>query len=111
MGQNLRIRISQLLFAAAIAVIVIGTFVSLGGLSYAASGGGTSPAGDQYGQPSTLGTVTTPSSQTGVAGATAGSGTLPNTGVSLLITLAGGLSLIALGLLVRRGGRRTDQPD
>jgi LPXTG-motif cell wall-anchored protein len=105
MSGNARQTISKVFFVAAILVLVAGTFLSLGG---AALAGGPSPAGDQYGQAETRGTLTPPSGQQQTAGAQTqvSGGTLPNTGVSLLVTGVAGLSLIGAGVLVRRGGRQ-----
>ena len=110
MGHTSNRKIAQVLFATAVAVFMIGTFLSLGGVSYAAARGG-SPAGDQYGQPA--GVLTPAGQQTGQQGGGVAGGTLPNTGMSLLVTGIAGASLIGAGLLVRRNGRRTktDNPD
>jgi hypothetical protein len=115
---------SRVAFAGAVATLMLGTFASLGGIGYAASGADHtykavktlvvkhrltvhhSAAADQYGR-----TPTTPSSPTvRVAGQqTAGgveaasqSGTLPFTGFSLLATVLVSLALVATGLVLRR---------
>lgn len=93
---------------AAIAVIVVGTFLSLGGTALAAGGaptGAVSSGGDQYGRPEARGTLTPPRSQPAGAQVQGSTGTLPFTGLSLLATFAGGALLIGTGVLVRRGGR------
>jgi peptidoglycan/LPS O-acetylase OafA/YrhL len=119
---------SRVAFASAVAVFMLGTFASFGGLSYAASGAtGTfhavkqvasgkllvsthkSSASDEYGK--------TPPKQkpaggnAGVqaslgAGAVKSSGTLPFTGLSLAATLLLSLAMIASGLALRRRERR-----
>jgi hypothetical protein len=124
---------SRLAFAGAVSTFILGTLVSFGGLSYAASGAsGTyhtvkqvavhhtlfvsvhkSSAADQYAPPPkphhkkhhrTRGAV-------GVAGVqnavTKPSGTLPFTGLSLLTTLLVSLALVATGLLLRRRERKS----
>jgi hypothetical protein len=119
---------SRVAFASAVAVFMLGTFASLGGLSYAASGAtGTlhavkqvtsgkllvsthkSSAADEYKK--------TPPKQ-GPAGGNAGvqttrgaaavkaNGTLPFTGLSLAATLVVSLAMIASGLALRRRERR-----
>lgn len=119
---------SRVAFASAVAVFMLGTFASFGGLSYAASGAnGTlhavkqvtsgkllvsthkSSAADEYGK--------TPPKQ-GPAGGNAGvqtnrgavavkaNGTLPFTGLSLAATLLVSLAMIASGLALRRRERR-----
>ena len=105
MNTTTRQAVSKALFAAAIVVLVVGTFLSLGG---AALAGGPSPAGDQYGQAETRGTVTPPTSQTAGVQTQQFGGTLPNTGLSLFVTGVAGRSLIAAGVLMRRGGRQRD---
>lgn len=106
MSRNARVALSKALFAAAILVIVVGTFLSLGGTALA---GGPSPAGDQYGKAETRDTFTPPTRQVAGAQTQLGtSGTLPNTGLSLFVTAVAGLSLIGAGVLVRRGGRKRD---
>lgn len=105
MSDKARQAVSRTLLAAAIVVLVVGTFLSLTG---AALAGGTSPAGDQYGQPETRGTLTPPGQQQTAGAQTQLGGSLPNTGLSLLVTGVAGLSLLGAGLLVRRGGRQRD---
>jgi hypothetical protein len=122
---------SRLAFASAIAVFILGTFASFGGLSYAASGAAhtvhavkvtsgklvvkvhKTSASDMYDKPQTQ-IKPAQKSQAGVAGAQAlkssvkGSGTLPFTGVSLLSTLVLSLALIATGIFLRRRERQQD---
>src|SRR5438034_124195 len=124
---------SRLAFAGAVSTFILGTLVSFGGLSYAASGAaGTyhtvkqvavhhtlfvsvhkSSAADQYPPPPkphpkkhhrTSGAVGVAGVQNAVAKP---SGTLPFTGISLLTTLVVSLLLIATGVLLRRRERGT----
>lgn len=122
---------SRLAFAAAVSTFILGTVVSFGGLSYAASGAvGTyhtvrqvavhhtlfvsvhkSSASDQYApkpKPKHRKAHRT-SGAVGVAGLQNAkpSGTLPFTGLSLLTTLIVSLLLIATGVLLRRRERGT----
>lgn len=108
-------RRSRLAFASAVAVIVLGSFASFGGLGYAAEGAagtadavksvvGKSSAADQYAptQP-----VEPSEPQTQVAGATGSqspspSGTLPFTGLSLVGVAVVGGALLAVGFALRR---------
>jgi hypothetical protein len=124
---------SRVAFAAAVSVLVIGTFASFGGLAYAASGAsGTyaavrqvvvvhrlklvvpeSSAKNQYNSPKPKSKPQTftppktppPSAQSPV-GATQGQ-TLPFTGFSLLGTLVASLALIATGIALRRRERKS----
>lgn len=109
---------SRFAFAAAAVVFVFGTFLSFGGLAYAASGSGaaaqktaavtsTSAAADQYGEQKVAEPTTKPTEPTSnVAGATASSppksGTLPFTGVGLGSTVLVSLSLVGFGVYLRR---------
>ena len=123
---------SRLAFASALAVLVIGTFLSFGGAAYAANGAtqapatpaSTSAAADEYGDqavaevpltPPTAPKSQEPTSQkptsqeptTQVEGATATapaqkSGTLPFTGVGLGSTALVSLLLVSLGVYLRR---------
>jgi hypothetical protein len=120
---------SRLAFAAAVSTFILGTLVSFGGLSYAASGAvGTYHTVKQVAVKHTLFVSVHKSSASsqyapkpkphkkhrqaaaGVAGLQAAvskpSGTLPFTGISLLTTLVVSLALIATGLLLRRRERR-----
>jgi hypothetical protein len=120
---------ARLSFAGAVAVLVVGSFASLGGVSYAASAGEVtvhavkqivvhhhvtvhhSSAIAQYAKPSTnLGKPSKPASHT--LGVTASlpakvQGTLPFTGISLGITVAISLLLMGLGFALRRRGLRS----
>jgi hypothetical protein len=116
-----------------VSTFILGTLVSFGGLSYAASGAtGTfhtvkqvavhhtlfvsvhkSSAADQYAPPPkrhhkkhhrTSGAVGVAGVQNAVAKP---SGTLPFTGLSLLTTLLVSLALVATGLLLRRRERKS----
>lgn len=118
---------SRLAFASALAVLVIGTFLSFGGAAYAANGAtqapatpaSTSAAADEYGDqavaevpltPPTAPKSEEPTSQgptSQVEGATATapaqkSGTLPFTGVGLGSTALVSLLLVSLGVYLRR---------
>jgi hypothetical protein len=123
---------SRLAFAGAVSTFILGTLVSFGGLSYAASGAtGTfhtvkqvavhhtlfvsvhkSSAADQYAPPPKrhhkkhhrTGAVGVAGVQNAVAKP---SGTLPFTGLSLLTTLLVSLALVATGLLLRRRERKS----
>jgi hypothetical protein len=112
---------SRVAFALAVMTFMVGSFASFGGLSYAASGaasaakavkhvvasdGGrslqSSSAKAQYGAP------TPPTNEQGTAGESAGAGqvagvqsSLPFTGMSLLVTVMLGLSLLSAGLILR----------
>jgi hypothetical protein len=117
-------RASRVAFALALTTFMVGSFASFGGLGYAASEAtsaanvvkkalksdhprvlGKTSARGQYGPAS----IPTPSAQAPaaqentvvVAGAVAGSGELPFTGISLAVTAALGLSLLAAGLILR----------
>ena len=117
---------SRLAFGASLTVMILGTFASFGGLSYAASGGthalrtiekvttshkivvSQSSATAQYPK-----AVTKPAKHLkkhakpahGTLGVSTQSGTLPFTGVSLLVTVLLSLALMAGGLLLRKGER------
>ena len=126
---------SRLAFASSVSVFVLGSFASFGGLSYAASGAdGTmaavkqivvqhtlkvtvhrSSAASQYpstptkpAKPHIKGQTFTPP-KTAVqpkSSASASSGTLPFTGLSLLGTAVLSIVLVGLGFLLRRRERR-----
>jgi len=122
---------SRLAFAGAASTMILGMFASFGGVGYAA-GGATSaysvvkkavvqhklsvdvhkssasaqypdttpthpPANNVAGQTEVKGTA---------AGAVAGAQTLPFTGISLLVTVLVGFTLLATGLILRRRERR-----
>jgi hypothetical protein len=119
---------SQLAFAAAVSVFILGTFASFGGLSYAASGATdtykavkqvvvthkltvsvhTSSAAAQYPhkpkKPKSVFKPPKPTPPSAVAGVAAvpSSGTLPFTGFSLLATFLLSLALIGAGVALRR---------
>ncbi len=122
---------SRLVFASAVSVFILGTFASFGGLSYAASGATgtydavkqvvvkhtlkvsipTSSATAQYPHnPSKPQSAVAPVKKTqkhAVAGSEAvQSGTLPFTGLSLLVTFVLSLALIGAGIALRRRERR-----
>jgi hypothetical protein len=118
---------SRLAFGASLTVMILGTFASFGGLSYAASGGTSalrtiqkvttahtvvvahSSADSQYpkaGVKPAVKKVThkkAPAHQ--VLGTTVQSGTLPFTGISLLVTVLLSLALMGGGLLLRKAER------
>ena len=110
-------RRSRFAFASALAVLVIGTFLSFGGAAYAANGASqqpatpasTSAAADEYGDQAVAQVPLTPpkdpTSQVEGASATAPaqkSGTLPFTGVGLGSTALVSLLLVSLGVYLRR---------
>jgi hypothetical protein len=120
---------SRVAFAGAVTALMLGTFASFGGISYAASGADhtyravktlvvkhhvtvdRSSARDQYGPtPKTpsgpVSSVAGTQSSSGVAAATQ-SATLPFTGFSLLATVLVSLALIAVGLVLRRREKST----
>ena len=121
---------SRLAFAGAASTMILGMFASFGGLGYASSGATStysvvkkavvqhklsvdvhkSSASAQYGtnpQPP----AQEPAQQSAgevngtAAGAVAGAQTLPFTGVSLLVTVLIGFTLLATGLVLRRRER------
>lgn len=123
-GKGAAARWSRAAFVAAFVVLVVGSFASFGGLSYAASGGThalrtvahaatgqkvvvrSSSAADQYNKQGVLGTKTTKNKpHKAVLAAPVKSGTLPFTGVSLLVTVLLSLALAAGGFFIRRAGR------
>jgi hypothetical protein len=110
-------RSSRFAFAAAAVVFVFGTFLSFGGVAYAASGSGaaaqkkaavtsTSAAADQYGEQQVANPAEPKAPTSNVAGATAStppkSGTLPFTGVGLGSTVLVSLTLVGFGVYLRR---------
>ena len=118
-------RASRVAFALALTTFVVGTFASFGGVGYAASGAvsavkvvkkavadkprslSQSSAQAQYGPAE-------PPSQSGTEGENAGAAagqvatvnSLPFTGISLGITVALGLALLAAGLALRRAEKQ-----
>jgi hypothetical protein len=98
----------------AAAVLALGL---AGATPLAASASGSLPADKQYENPltATTTTTTTPSSgdvagkgKTQVAPVTVNGNNLPFTGFDAGLALAGGLTLVGLGLGLRRFGRRSD---
>jgi hypothetical protein len=121
---------SRAAFAAGLAVFMLGTFASFGGLSYAASGATQayvavqhavvtqkvkvsvhkSSAAGQYPhtvKPAAVKKKAKPHQVAGGVKAAVHSGTLPFTGVSLLATLVISLMLIGGGIALRRRERRS----
>jgi len=112
---------SRLAFALALTTFVVGSFASFGGLSYAATGA-TSAADvvksaafshDPRAKAITSAQVVhgpgeAPAAAAAGQGAAAGVGaeSLPFTGISLALTAALGLALLAAGLLLRRAEKR-----
>jgi len=124
-GRGAAARWSRAAFVAAFVVLVVGSFASFGGLSYAASGSAhalktvahvatghkvvvhTSSAASQYDNKPTgqvLG-VKKAKHHKAVLAAPVKSGTLPFTGISLLVTVLLSLALAAGGYFIRRAGR------
>jgi hypothetical protein len=122
-GKGAAARWSRAAFVAAFVVLVVGSFASFGGLSYAASGGThalrtvahvatghkvvvRSSASDEYKKPTqqVLGVKKTKHHKA-VLAAPVKSGTLPFTGLSLAVTVLLSLALAAGGYFLRRAGR------
>ena len=119
---------SRLSFAAAVVVMIVGTFASFGGRSYAASDGthaahalakvttahkivvAHSAAAGQYPKEKQAPfkppaqQVSAPGQGTTLGGTQAS--TLPFTGISLLATVLLSVALLGTGLLLRRAGRK-----
>jgi hypothetical protein len=113
---------SRVAFSLALLTFVVGTFASFGGVGYAAEGAGSavnvmkqaaprvlsgSSAQQQYGpqeQP-----AAEEESAAAPAAQVAGAEGLPFTGISLAVTAALGLLLLAAGLILRRAERRLDR--
>ena len=120
--------LSRIAFAGALTALMVGMFASFGGVGYAASGANHtyrtvktlvvdhrlavnhSSAADQYGTPPTQPTTSEGvGGEQAAAGAVAGAGTLPFTGLSLLATMLVSLVLVAAGVMLRRRERATNQ--
>jgi hypothetical protein len=124
-GNGAAARWSRAAFVAAFVVLVVGSFASFGGLSYAASGGThalrtvaraatghkvvvrNSSAASQYNTKPTgqVAGVHKTKTHKAVLAAPVKSGTLPFTGISLLVTVLLSLALTAGGFMIRRAGR------
>lgn len=99
-------RSSTVAFAAAYIVLVLGLFVALGGVAYAA---GPSSASDQYGtKVEGVKVSATAAGKTASPTATAAQA-LPNTGLSLLGVVAVGGALVIAGVALRRRERSKSQ--
>jgi hypothetical protein len=127
-GKGASARWSRAAFVAAFVVLVVGSFASFGGLSYAASGSAhalrtvahvatghkvvvrSSSAADQYPKAGVAGAKTTKhhTHHKAVLAAPVKSGTLPFTGLSLAVTVLLSLALAAGGYFLRRAGRKSE---
>lgn len=109
-------RRSRAAFATAIAVLVLGTFASFGGVGYAAENASkaagaakaaVTSATDQYGNTTPV-PAPPPVNEEQVAGTSAAAEeqpTLPFTGLSLIGTVCLGAAMLAVGLVLRRRER------
>ena len=97
-------RVSRVVLAAALFVLMVSLFVALGGVAYAQT---PSAATDQYGTKVKGVTVTEEQQQPTKP---TGSG-LPNTGMSLLGTVVVGGALVGVGVALRRRERRGNSLD
>jgi hypothetical protein len=114
---------SRVAFVTALSVLMLGVFASFGGVSYAAGrvdsgveavknalGGSdgslrvsqSSPASDQYGSPPPVQTGGGVLGSGGGASQPSPSGSLPFTGFPLIFTMAIGIGLMLVGILLRR---------
>ncbi len=100
-----RSRSSAIVFALAYVALVVGLFMALGGVAYAAP---PSAATDQYGTKVAGVKVSATTTKTA---ATPAAEALPNTGLSLLGAVAVGGALVATGLVLRRRERQKSQGD
>jgi len=98
-----RTRSSAIVFAAAYIALVVGLFLALGGAAYAQS---PSSATDQYGTKVKGVQVSATAGGNTASAAAAESQALPNTGLSLVGTVAVGGVLVAAGVALRRRERR-----
>ena len=119
-----RRRGSRVAFALALTTFVVGSFASFGGVGYAAAGATSavkvvkkavaskpsslshSAAAAQYGPQEVPQQNTAGENAGGAAGEVASAGSLPFTGISLGITVALGLALLAIGFALRRVERQ-----
>lgn len=98
-----RSRSSTVAFAAAYVALVLGLFVALGGAAYAANS--PSSASDQYGTKVARVNVSATAGRDTASAAATDAEALPNTGLSLLGTVAVGGALVAVGVALRRRER------
>jgi hypothetical protein len=115
-----RARRSRTAFASAVAVLVLGSFASFGGVGYAAENAGNAvsvakkavtSATDQYGTTKPVKPAAKPKDPTvAVKGVTASpptKSTLPFTGLSLVGTVGLGIALLVVGFALRRRENET----
>ena len=98
-------RSSAIVFAAAYIALVVGLFLALGGAAYAKS---PTSASDQYGTKVKGVQVSATAGGNTASAAEAESQALPNTGLSLVATVAVGGALVAAGVALRRRERRNN---
>ena len=105
-----KLRWSNMVFAIAYVVLIVGVFLALGGSAYAANA--PTSAGDQYCDGSAADQYcdrvagVTVSASSGGDATTTGAAALPNTGLSLAGTVVIGACLVAVGVALRRRERR-----